>query len=365
LQLAYEIFKNTYANDKQRFLESLFNMIARIKGATDEMHIVPLEPISFQLTEQTLVGLVPKEYLLEKAGIDLSKYQSTAGNAVNGQPDEQALAVVNDSLRNMSGRQYQHLMRVIRQFSQGKINKEQATVMLKSGLGMNDQEINSMLGIDDDPETEDQQFSEVDLDGVIGVFEEFGEAKDNFQVLSTRSVFSAADTFADDYLVDATADKKILELLQKDKLIPNEVIAQAIGRSLEFVQRRIQYLYDVKAIVKNEITKERTLTAPIRDLVDKPLPTVIEVRYSYEWKPQFAVSQEGKASTPLIEASRPFCARLLRLNKVYTRREIEALTARFGYSVFDRGGGWWTKPSGYHSPSCRHEWRANVLVRKK
>lgn len=365
LQNAYEIFKNTYANDKQRFIESSFNMLARIKGATDEMHIVPLEPISFQLTEQTLVGLVPKEYLLEKAGIDLSKYQPTAENAVNGQPNNQELAVVNDSLRNMSGRQYQHLMRVIRQFSQGKITKEVATVMLKSGLGMNDQEINSMLGIDDDPETEDQQFSEVDLDGVIGVFEEFGEAKDNFQVLSTRSVFSAADTFADDYLVDATADKKILELLQKDKLIPNEVIAQAIGRSLEFVQRRIQYLYDVKAIVKNEITKERTLTAPVRDLIDKPLPTVIEVRYSYEWKPQFAVSQEGKASTPLIEASRPFCARLLRLNKVYTRREIEALTARFGYSVFDRGGGWWTKPSGYHSPSCRHEWRANVLVRKK
>jgi hypothetical protein len=365
LQNAYEIFKNTYANDKQRFIESAMNMLATIKGSTEEMHIVPLEPISFQLTEQTLVGLVPKEYLLEKAGIDLSKYQNTATNAVTGQPDNQELAVVNDSLRNMSGRQYQHLMRVIRQFSQGKITKEQATVMLKSGLGMNDQEINSMLGIDDNPETDDQQFSDVNLDGVMGVFEEFGEAKDNFQVLSTRSVFSAADTFADDYLVDATADKKILELLQKDKLIPNEVIAQAIGRSLEFVQRRVQYLYDIKAIVKNEITNERTLTAPIRDLIDKPLPTVIEVRYSYEWKPQFAVSQEGKAATPLIEDSRPFCARLLRLNRVYTRREIEALTARFGYSVFDRGGGWWTKPSGYHSPSCRHEWRANVLVRKK
>jgi hypothetical protein len=365
LQIAYEIFKNTYSNDKQRFIESAMNMLARIKGSSEEMHIVPLEPISFQLTEQTLVGLVPKEYLLEKAGIDLSKYQKVDPQTGVAIPNDQELASVNDSLRNMSGRQYQHLMRVIRQFSQGKITKEQATVMLKSGLGMNDQEINAMLGIDDNPETDDQQFSDVDLDGVMGVFEEFGEAKDNFQVLSTRSVFSAADTFADDYLVDATADKKILELLQKDKLIPNEVIAQAIGRSLEFVQRRVQYLYDIKAIVKNEITNERTLTAPIRDLIDKPLPTVIEVRYSYEWKPQFAVSQEGKAATPLIEDSRPFCARLLRLNRVYTRREIEALTARFGYSVFDRGGGWWTKPSGYHSPSCRHEWRANVLVRKK
>lgn len=365
LQNAYEIFKNTYANDKQRFIESSMNMLARLKGATEEMHIVPVEPISFQLTEQTLVSLVPKEYLLEKAGIDLSKYQSTSGNAVNGQPNEQELAVVNDSLRNMTGRQYQHLMRVVRQFSQGKISKEQATVMLKSGLGMNDQEINAMLGIDDDPETDDQVFSEADLDGVMGVFEQFGESKDNFQILSTRSVFSAADTFADDYLVDASADKKILELIQKDKLIPNDVIAKAIGRSLEFVQRRMQYLYDVNAIKINETTRERTLTKPIRELVDKPLPTIIEVRYSYEWKPQFAVSSDNKAATPLIESSRPFCARLLRLNRVYTRREIEALTARFGYSVFDRGGGWWTKPSGYHSPSCRHEWRSNVLVRKK
>ena len=365
LQNAYEIFKNTYANDKQRFIESAMNMLARLKGATEEMHIVPVEPISFQLTEQTLVSLVPKEYLLEKAGIDLSKYQSTSENAVNGQPNEQELAVVNDSLRNMTGRQYQHLMRVVRQFSQGKISKEQATVMLKSGLGMNDQEINAMLGIDDDPETDDQVFSEADLDGLMGVFEQFGESKDNFQILSSRSVFSAADTFADDYLVDSSADKKILELIQKDKLIPNDVIAQAIGRSLEFVQRRMQYLYDVNAIKINETTRERTLTKPIRELVDKPLPTVIEVRYSYEWKPQFAVSSDNKAATPLIQSSRPFCARLLRLNRVYTRREIEALTARLGYSVFDRGGGWWTKPSGYHSPSCRHEWRANVLVRKK
>ena len=365
LQNAYEIFKNTYANDKQRFIESSMNMLARIKGATEEMHIVPLEPISFQLTEQTLVSLVPKEYLLEKAGIDLSKYQNTNPETGVVVPNEQELAVVNDSLRNMTGRQYQQLMRVVRQFSQGKITKEQATVMLKSGLGMNDQEINAMLGVDDDPETEDQAFSDQDMDSVISVFEEYGEMKQNFNVLSTRSVFSAHDTFADDYLVDSSADKKILELVKADALIPNDVIAKAIGRSLEFVQRRMQYLYDIEAIKVNDITKQRTLTKPINEIINKPLPTVIEVRYSYEWKPQFAIDSENKAATPLIQTSRPFCARLLRLDKVYTRREIEALSARLGYSVFDRGGGWWTKSSGYHSPSCRHEWRANVLVRKK
>jgi len=365
LQNAYEIFKNTYANDKQRFIESTMNMLARIKGSTEEMHIVPLEPISFQLTEQTLVGLVPKEYLLEKAGIDLSKYQKVDPQTGVVIPDVQELASVNDSLRNMSGRQYQHLMRVIRQFSQGKITKQQANVMLKSGLGMNDDEINAMLGIDDDPETDDQAFSDQEIDSVISVFEEFGEMKQNFNVLTTRSVFSSHDTFADDYLVDTSADKKILELVKADALIPNDVIAKAIGRSLEFVQRRMQYLYDIQAIKINDITKQRTLTKPVNELINKPLPTVIEVRYSYEWKPEFAISNDNKAATPLIATSRPFCQRLLKLDRVYTRREIEALSARLGYSVFDRAGGWWTKPSGYHSPSCRHEWRANVLVRKK
>jgi hypothetical protein len=417
LQNAYEIFKNTYANDKQRFIESSMNMLAKIKGATEDMHIIPLEPISFQLTEQTLVGLVPKEYLLEKAGIDLSRFNQVVEGEPTGEsqkivdginalsplvankvleyvtPNElrslinltpqqggegianptiggaldpqQELASVNDSLRNMTGRQYQHLMRVVRQFSQGKITKEQATVMLKSGLGMSDQEINAMLGIDDDPETDDQVFSDQDIDSVISVFEQYGEMKQNFNVLSTRSVFSSHDTFADDYLVDSSADKKILELIKRDSLIPNDVIAQAIGRSLEFVQRRMQYLYDIEAIKINDITKQRTLTKPMNEIINKPLPTVIEVRYSYEWKPQFAIDSESKAATPLIQSSRPFCARLLRLDRFYTRREIEALSARLGYSVFDRGGGWWTKSSGYHSPSCRHEWRANVLVRKK
>jgi hypothetical protein len=102
------------------------------------------------------------------------------------------------------------------------------------------------------------------------------------------------------------------------------------------------------------------LTKPINEIINKPLPTVIEVRYSYEWKPQFAVKSENKDTTPLIQNSRPFCKRLLGLDRFYTRREIEALTLRLGYSVFDRGGGWWG-----NSPSCRHEWRANVLVRKK
>lgn len=357
LQNAYEIFKNTYANDKQRFLESTFNMLARIKGATEEIKIIPLEPISYQLSEQTLLQIAPKEYLLEKAGIDVSKYNVTPEGgeiSVNN-------AQVNDSLKNLTGRQYQQLMRVVRQFSQGKITKQQAAVMLGSGLGLNEGEINTMLGVDEDPATEDfsEQMDALE-DETIAVFNEYGESKERFTFLTDKSVFSSRDLFDEGKLVDRTSDKKILELIKADPLIPNEVLAKAINKTLDFVQARVQYLYDIGAVVRDEITKARTITKPINEIVDAPVKTTIEVRYSYEWKKVVPQGQRNTAAHP----SRPFCARLMALERFYTRKEIEAISARLGYSVFDRGGGWWTKPSGYHSPSCRHEWRANVLVKK-
>jgi hypothetical protein len=356
LQSAYEIFKNTYANDKQHFIESVFNELATIKGATSEIVIIPVEPISFQLTEAALLQIAPKEYLLEKAGIDLTKYAPVDANTGNLAASP---ANVNESLKNLTGRQYQQLMRVVRQFSQGKITKQQATVMLSGGLGLSEAEINTMLGVDDDPETEDQ-FSEHE-DEAVKIFEEYGEQREFFNVFRDKPVYSSFEAFVIDNSIDGASDKKILELIKKDPLIAAAVLAKAIGKEVEFVYDRLQHLQDIGAIVKDEVTQARTLTRPINEIIDEPLRTTIEVRYSYEWKKVVPQGQRNSATHP----SRPFCARLMQLDRLYTRREIEAISSRLGYSVFDRGGGWWTRPSGYHSPSCRHEWRANVVVKKK
>jgi hypothetical protein len=356
LQAAYEIFKNTYANDKQHFIESVFNELATIKGATSEIVIIPVEPISFQLTEAALLQIAPKEYLLEKAGIDLSKYAPVDSNTGNLAASP---ANVNESLKNLTGRQYQQLMRVVRQFSQGKITKQQASVMLSGGLGLSEAEINTMLGVDDDPETEDE-FSEHE-DEAVKIFEEYGEQREFFNVFRDKPVYSSFEAFVIDNSIDGASDKKILELIKKDPLIAAAVLAKAIGKEVEFVYDRLQHLQDIGAIVKDEVTQARTLTRPINEIIDEPLRTTIEVRYSYEWKKVVPQGQRNSATHP----SRPFCARLMQLDRLYTRREIEAISSRLGYSVFDRGGGWWTRPSGYHSPSCRHEWRANVVVKKK
>jgi hypothetical protein len=56
---------------------------------------------------------------------------------------------INDNLRNMTGRQQQQFLRIIRQFSKGQITEEVAIVQLKGGFGLNDEEIKSVLGINE------------------------------------------------------------------------------------------------------------------------------------------------------------------------------------------------------------------------
>lgn len=354
---SYEIFKNTYVNDKQQFVESVFNQLARLKGATSDINIIPVEPIGFELSEAALLQIAPKEWLLEKAGIDVSKYQPVLDENITNQPTvDQVQAEVNDNLKNLSGRQYQQLMRVIRQFSQGKITKEIATTMLKAGLGMKDDEINTMLGIDDDPSTDDFQFSALDEDTVIGMFSECGEPKCNYNILHSKAVFSAREAFAEDSLIDKALDKQILALIDKDPKISIDDIAGATKKSRDVVQGRLSYLVESGAINYNPKIEERKLTKPLSKLVDDMEVTTFEVRYSYEWKPIVPSSQRDTASHP----SRQFCRKLIAEDKFWTRKGIEMLSARLGYSVFDRGGGWWGD-----SPSCRHEWRRNVVVKKK
>ena len=350
---SYEIFKNTYVNDKQQFIEAVFNQLARLRGATSEITIIPVEPIGFELSEAALLQIAPKEWLLEKAGIDVSKFvPSVANNATT----EQIQAEVNDNLKNLSGRQYQQVMRVIRQFSQGKITKEIATTMLKAGLGMTDSDINAMLGIDDDPSTDDFQFSALDEDTVIGMFRECGESKAGYNVIASKAVFSAREAFAEDSLIDKALDKQILALIDKDPKISIDDIAGATKKSREVVQGRLSYLVESGAINYDPKIEERKLTKPLSKLVDDMEVTTFEVRYSYEWKPIVPSSQRDTAAHP----SRQFCRKLIAEDKFWTRKGIEMLSARLGYSVFDRGGGWWGD-----SPSCRHEWRRNVVVKKK
>jgi hypothetical protein len=343
---AYEIFKNTYVNDKQQSIEKVFTKLAKEKGATSDLKIIPLEPIGLELSEAAILTVAPREWILEKAGIDITQYQN-APQIADGIDAPQLAAEgsqspVNDSIKNMTGRQYQQVLRIIRQFGQGKITKEIATTMLKAGLGLTDAEINTMLGVE-------EEFGQVyTMDETIAMFSEVGTAKSDYTIVQSSPL-----KFED---VTDEVDKQILSILNKQPLTPAQDIAAALKRSVQDIQERISSLITRKIIEVIRDTGERKLTKPLSEIVDAPVKTTFEIKYSYEWKP-------GQPAND--NPSRAFCTRLLEIDKFWTRKEIEALTQRLGYSVFDRAGGWWGQGAGKAaSPSCRHEWRRNVLIKK-
>lgn len=350
----YEIFKNTYVNAKQMHLESVFNMLAKYRGVESEIKIIPTEPIGIEFSEQTIVSVAPKEWVLEKIGIDMTKYAPTEAAAPT-----QELSV-NEHIKGLKGREWQNMQRIIREFTKGKINREQATAMLKTGYALNDEEVNLWLGAEElEAEFAAQDFS---------VFYEFGENKEGYNIWKSKKRFNDESDFH--MFADVNQlESDILDQIAKQKDVTPEVLAEVLNEDVDTINNILKDLEDRNILktstekigkgINSNIIISRELVQPLSKTVGniKPQTTEILVRYSYGWKTGFDNNDKKN--------SRPFCVALLDANKLYSRSDIEAMSSRLGYSVWDRRGGWWTMPDGTHSESCRHEWKTNIVTRKK
>ena len=350
---SYEIFNNTYIRYKQMQLEGVFNMLGQYAGLNEELKIMPTDPIGIEFSEAVIKEVAPKEWILEKLGIDPTEYGLPTATE---QPMAASPLSVNEHIKGLKGREWQNMQRIIRDFNKGKITREQASSMLKGGYALSDEEVATWLG------AEDLEFSEADFQ----VFFEFGEDRNNYEVLKSKTRFSDDADF--EMFADVTQlQSNILDLIVKDKRITPEVIADTLKEDIGAVKRVIDALIEKGFIKTSEVKQgkgidqniiiERQLTAPIGQIVEamKPQTTQILIRYTYEWKPGF---NDGD-----LDTSRPFCKYLVTANKFYTRSDIEQMSARLGYSVWDRRGGWWNN-DGKISPSCRHNWVSNIVKRK-
>ncbi len=395
---AYEIMKSTYVNDKQQALELLF---AEVTGK--EHKIIPVEPIGFEFGEAVISQNMTKDEIRQKVGLDpltdevktqaqiiseninalsplvankvlesmtTNEIRSLAGlvpnpNApqqsgegggqIEGQPSDQIM--VNENLKNLTGRQWQNLTRIIRKFEKGEISQDQAKLLLKSSLGLNDDEVNTMLAIDN----EVQEFSSHEKDELLlAEFAKCGESKNDYLIVKSSKFVFGKETFADVTQIETN----VLDLLRKDKRITPEVIAETLDLEVDSVKEILKRLagegrisIKIKTVGQDEVI-ERTLTEPLKQQTDKKPETLnFKILYSYEWKDGFNNSDKS--------TRRDFCARLQDLKKLWSRSEIESMSMRLGYSVWDRKGGWYTEPSGNRSTECRHQWVSNIVMKKK
>jgi len=373
---AYELFKATYVNDRVRKVERMINYLGSFNGV-EGMELIPVEPITERLSEAALLQIMTPEELREKAGLPALEKQPADVVEPNPQPDEQPqtpAVMSNDNIKKLSGREYQNLMRIVRHYAQEKITLEMARTMLSAGFGLTPEEVNTLLGVQEqafseptwgEEDTEDYGWGDEEFKVLEVVASKFGSNADDYVVMHSKPMRFDADL--DDQVRQAFAelgeeekelDKKIEAYRKKNRDASVEEMAKEFGVSKAKVAKRVAYL----------ITKDRyPIARAVDQIAEHNLPKnikevaepVLEVRYKYAWAAGF--SNKDKRT------SREFCKVMLDLadqGKVYTRDDINGISNIMGYSVWNRRGGWYHTASGVNRPQCRHVWEQQIVIRK-
>ena len=234
-------------------------------------------------------------------------------------------------------------------------------MMLRSSFGMSDEDIATML----DEDSGAQKFaSEEEMDfEMIEQFSQIGESKDGYDILEYKELRD--HQYFKDVKELNELEANILSLIKKDGRTTPEAMAVVLKREVPVIEKALAKMEEAGVFTTKTTSQgeDQILVRTATDIdIRTPRPTITDImlRYSYDWRQDISASERASG----IANSRPFCVKMLELNRLYTRAEIELISERLGYSVFDRAGGWWTRENGEHSPKCRHTWYAVTVIKK-
>ena len=186
---------------------------------------------------------------------------------------------------------------------------------------------------------------------IIKLFSECGVNEHEYEIV--------AHNFSSQKFALEDIDKQILQMIKDDRFATTTNIAKALKVDITKVVDRINVLmndgYISNKVINQDGTDvvERTLTSSGETIskIEKPL-TTIETKYKYDG--------------PQDSKNRPFCAKLMQLKKLYTRAEIDKISAAVDYNVFAMRGGFYHNPAiDLTTPYCRHTWKQVTVIKKK
>ncbi len=189
-------------------------------------------------------------------------------------------------------------------------------------------------------------------DHVISLFENCGVSREDFEIKHSQSYDGVTDEdFKAMYLnskfaVELTEEQnKILGLIKDGQ--PYQAINEAIGKGAVYLSKQLITLGRLGVITDDNGLKVTDKAPPIED--------ELQVMYAYELRSNAPELVKGGTS-------RPFCKRLVELNRLYTIQEIDQIGKAIDRDVWSYRGGWYHNPeSGKNTPSCRHEWRQVIV----
>ena len=345
LDISFRQLQNTYTIPRQnKILDEIKYLASVVNVNLEGLEVDQLTPIDVDFLDPNVAKYLTEDEIRSKLGL------KPKSETVQTQPVQQAQ--VNEHLKNLTGRQWQGINRIKRNYQSGKISRPEAEMMLKNGFGLGSEDIGIMLGFSSDVDpilSKFEALAEDDNEDEI-VSEEFVEFKGNAASSYEFSVHQAFIGFNE-------IQNKVLSILQGEPTASENKIAKQLDLDVEDVTDAINELLAAGLIAKglSGITiTEKGITKPV-----KPVEVEVYTVYKYVTRP----------NVPRASQTRPFCERLLNLTnsgKVWTRDAVDSISNEFKQDAWIYRGGWYTNPkSGETTPYCRHIWKAVTKTRVK
>jgi hypothetical protein len=302
---SYELFKNTYVNGRQRFIESIFNGLASLAGFEKRLIIQDTEPISESFSEATKVGVMTRDEIRAELGlppISVEQVKTELKLAEQDDTDEVKLC----------------------EYFAG------------TGLSLDEYEV---------------------VKPVKKV-----RFRSNAEALKSEDLVKRYG-FAEDAVLFG-----VLEELKKNPLTTYAALAEAFGIEVTEVATIIQELiYRNFLTIGAEVLEGgamRALTITPRGTTALQNAAPLEVTYQVAYR--YVLS--GEASGPeVLPTTRDFCRDMVAQskNRVWTSKQIMDIGMGEDRNVWLRRGGFWTrKGTNVTTAYCRHAWE-QVVVRKR
>ena len=328
----FEIYKGTYINSRQKQIEWLINYMVKLSGYLGSLKLVDVRPIT-----------------LETA-------------APIAAPTAETLSV--DTKDSLNKSQVNSLIDVAEKVKSGFLSADTALhIVLASFPTIAEEQARKIVGLPTTTLSSCDHKHEFSADE-IQIFSEYGVDSKDYKVLKTNIIewdTPSDEVFSKEEMMFATigevkANISGLEKSILSMLIDGEdaaAISTATGASIEEVAKSTERLIAFELLLEGEVTD---LGKQLLDQAPAPIDQFMVV-YTYKERP---------GVPKVLTKSRDFCLRLLSLNRLYTRDEINNISSRVDRNVWNYRGGWYTNPDTQVStPYCRHIWVQQLVIKKQ
>jgi len=332
----FEIYKKTYVESRQKQIEWLVNYMSKLSGSLGVLKLVDVKPIGSEATPSATP--VAPDSIQAPEAIDVAK------SALNGA-------------------QIASLVEVVANIKAGILTADSALqIILASFPTIAESQARRIVGLPVSTMASCDNKHQFSTDE-IGIFSEYGFDANDYHVIKSEiiewdtpsdEVFKREDmmfaTVGELQLILTDLDRNIISMLSNGE--DSTAIAKATGASVE------QIAVSIARLTELGVYGEGKLSDLGKQFIDKntaPLDRFMVV-YGY---------QERPGVPPVITKSRDFCLRLLDLNRLYTRDDINSISSRVDRDVWRYRGGWYTNPeTGVSTPYCRHIWVQQLVIKR-